>query len=293
MEFLHNMDWVLPLRSDAATLIANGFTWLGYTTFFLIALPLAYWFWGRDRAMRMTMLIAITAVLNGWLKDLWQDPRPDPKYWLDPRVADSYGRPSGHAQVAFAMWSLIAREIRRYWAYAVVAIIIAGVCFSRLYLGVHDVDDVLTGMGLAIIGLAIFAWLLSPALAPARNWPVLTHLAIIVIAGAILFATWPNGEGPDRTVSVLALLFGWVLGADMDRRLAPNEPVLPAWRVCVVMGLGGIVVLFALQTGLNRLAHALGADGTAASYAINAALAFYMTGLAPLAFRKLRLVKQP
>ena len=291
MEFLHNMDWVLPLRSDAATAIADGFTWLGYTTFFLIALPLAYWFWGRDRAMRMTVLIAITAVLNGWLKDLWQDPRPDPKYWLDPRVSGSYGRPSGHAQVAFGMWSLIAWEIHRAWAYIVAAIIITGVCFSRLYLGVHDVDDVLTGVGLAIIGLAVFAWLLSPRLAPARNWPLLTHLVIIVVAGALLFATWPNGERPESTVGVLALLFGWVVGADMDKRLAPDEPVLPSWWLCIIMGLGGIVVLFALKAGLGKLAHALGADGTAASYAINATLAFYMTGLGPLAFRKLGLVK--
>ncbi|KAB7740232.1 phosphatase PAP2 family protein [Parvibaculum sedimenti] len=291
MEFLHNMEWVLPLRSDAATAIANGFTWLGYTTFFLIALPLAYWFWGRDRAMRMTVLIAITAILNGWLKDLWQDPRPNPKYWLDQRVLGSYGRPSGHAQVAFAMWSLIAWEIRQYWAYAAAAIIITGVCFSRLYLGVHDVDDVLTGVGLAIIGLAIFAWLLSPKLEAAHNWPMLTHLAIIVVAGAVLFITWPNGEKPDSTVGVLALLFGWVLGANMDRKLAPAEPVLPVWWLCVPMGLIGLVILFALQSGLNHAAHALGADGTVARYAINAALAFYMTGLAPLAFRKLGLVR--
>lgn len=291
MEFLHNMDWVLPLRSDAATVIANGFTWLGYTTFFLIALPLAYWFWGRDRAMRMTVLIAITAVLNGWLKDLWQDPRPDPKYWLDERVGGSYGRPSGHAQVASAMWTLIAWEIRRAWAYVAAAIIISGVCFSRLYLGVHDADDVLTGIGLAIIGLAVFAWLLSPRLAPARNWPVLVRLATIVIAGVLIFATWPSGQSPDSTVGVLALLFGWVVGADMDKRLAPNEPALPSWWLCIVMGLGGIVALFALKAGLSKLAHALGADGTAASYVINATLAFYMTGLAPMAFRSLRLVR--
>src|SRR3546814_1041129 len=82
-----------------------AFTWLGYTTFFLIALPLSYWLWDRGRAMRLVVLIAITAVINGWLKDYWQDPRPDPKYWLDQRVIGSYGRPSGHAQVAIAMRS--------------------------------------------------------------------------------------------------------------------------------------------------------------------------------------------
>ncbi len=291
MDFLHNMDWVLPLRSDAATAIANGFTWLGYTTFFLIALPVAYWLWDRDKAMRMTVLIAIAAVLNGWLKDYWQDPRPDPKYWLDQRVAGSYGRPSGHAQVAFDMWLWIAWEIRRRWAYALAVFIIAGVCFSRLYLGVHDIDEVLTGLALGVVGLSLFILFLSPALGAARRWPVIAHLGIIVVAGAILFATWPNGERPETTVGVLALLFGWVAGADMDIRLAPKPPVLPAWWLRIAMSVIGVLVLFALQTGLNRAAHALGIESTATSYVVTALLGFYMTGAAPLAFRALGLVK--
>jgi membrane-associated phospholipid phosphatase len=291
MNFLHNMDWVLPLRSDGATHLANAFTWLGYTTFFLIALPLSYWLWDRGRAMRLVILIAITAVINGWLKDLWQDPRPDPKYWLDQRVLGSYGRPSGHAQVAIAMWFWIAYELKRPWAWAAAAFIVAAVCLSRLYLGVHDIDDIVTGLTLGVIGIFIFMWFLSPTFAAIRNMPGVAHLAIIVAVGVVLFLTWPNGEKPDSTVGVLALLFGWVVGAQMDHRLAPNEPVLPAWWLRVLMGIVGVVVLFALQTSLVKAVHALGVEGTPASYAVSALLGFYMTGIAPWAFRAARLVK--
>ena len=40
MDILHNLQWVLPLRSPALTQFAVGFSWLGYTTFivFFIAL---------------------------------------------------------------------------------------------------------------------------------------------------------------------------------------------------------------------------------------------------------------
>lgn len=290
MDFLHNMDWVLPLRSDTATVVANGFTWLGYATFFLIALPIAYWLWDRDKAMRMTVLIALTAIVNGWLKDLWQDPRPDLRYWLDNRVEGSYGRPSGHAQVAVAMWSWIAWEIRRPWALVVAPILIAGVCLSRLYLGVHDLDDVLTGIGLAVVGLAVFALLLSPALETARRWPVVYHLGIIVVAGVVLTMTWPNGQ-PPATVGILALLFGWVLGADVDRRLAPATPVLPAWWLRAVMGVAGVVVLFVLRAGLDGAAEALTIKGTASGYVTGALMGFYMTCGAPFAFRALGFVK--
>lgn len=291
MDFLHNMDWVLPLRSDTATIIANAFTWLGYTTFFLIALPLTYWLWDRTKAMRLVVIIAITAVLNGWLKDLWQDPRPDIKYALDPRVGESFGRPSGHAQVAFAMWIWIAYEIKRSWAWAAAIIIVAGVCMSRLYLGVHDIDDVLTGLALGMIGILLFVWMQSSTFASIRSLPTIAHIVIIAIIGVILFMTWPNGHHADTTVGVLVLLGGWLIGADIDHRLAPNEPILPAWWAQILMAIGGIIVLFALRVALTKGVAATGLSGTAAEYVIVGTLGFYMTCLAPLGFRTLRLVK--
>ena len=291
MNFLHNMDWVLPLRSDGATDIANAFTWLGYTNFFLIALPLGYWLWSRERFTRLTVLIAITAVINGWLKDLWQDPRPDPKYWLDQRVLGSDGRPSGHAQVAIAMWFWLAYELRKPWAWAAAVVIVAGVSLSRLYLGVHDMDDVLTGLALGIVGLFLFAWLLSPMFDAIHKWPAVAHLGLIVAIGIVLFYTWPNGEKPDSTLTVIALLFGWVAGADTDRRLAPNEPVLPVWWLRIVMGVGGVVLLFVLRDALIRGAHELDLDARITGYGVGVLLGLYMTGGAPWAFRTLRLVK--
>ena len=291
MDFLHNMEWVLPLRSDTATIIANGFTWLGYVTFFLIALPLTYWLWDRTKAMRLVVIIAITAVLNGWLKDLWQDPRPDIKYALDPRVGESFGRPSGHAQVAFAMWMWIAYEIKRSWAWAAAIVIVAGVCMSRLYLGVHDIDDVLTGLALGVIGLLLFVWMQSSTFAPIRSLPTVAHIAIIAVIGVILFMTWPNGHHANGTVGVLVLLGGWLIGADIDHRLAPNEPVLPNWIGRIVIGVVGIVVLFVFRKLMTEGVALAGITGTVGEYIITFATGFYMTGLAPIGFRAVKLVK--
>ena len=43
--FLHDMAWVLPLRSDAATVVFQAFTALGYFPFYLVLL--GYWLWTR------------------------------------------------------------------------------------------------------------------------------------------------------------------------------------------------------------------------------------------------------
>ena len=61
--FLHDMSWVLPFRSETATIIFNGFTFLGYTPFFLIFLPIGYWLWDRALFTRLAVLIAITALV--------------------------------------------------------------------------------------------------------------------------------------------------------------------------------------------------------------------------------------
>ncbi|MES1991226.1 MAG: phosphatase PAP2 family protein [Pseudomonadota bacterium] len=291
MDFLHNMNWVLPLRSDTATIVANAFTWLGYTLFFLMALPLTYWLWDRTKAMRLVVIIAISAVLNGWLKDLWQDPRPPRKIWLDQRVEGSYGRPSGHAQVAFAMWMWIAYELKRPWAWPAAIFIVAGVCLSRLYLGVHDIDDILTGLSLGAISILIFVWMQSSIFDSIRTLPTVVHLGIVVIVGVILFMSWPNGHHADQTVGALVLLAGWLVGADIDHRLAPEAPVLPAWWGRIIIGVSGIVMLFVFRKLVTEAVALTGLTGTVAEYIVTFATSFYMTGLAPIGFRAVNLMK--
>ena len=75
-ELLHSLDWVLPLRSDELTPLMRFFTLLGYEKFILFFLPLGYWAWHRGVFLRLLVLVAFTALLNAWLKDFWQDPRP-------------------------------------------------------------------------------------------------------------------------------------------------------------------------------------------------------------------------
>ncbi|MEP5665359.1 phosphatase PAP2 family protein [Parvibaculum sp.] len=293
--FLHDMSWVLPLRSDTATAIFNGFTFLGYTPFFLIFLPIGYWLWDRNLFTRLTVLIAITAVVNGWLKDFWQDARPDPAFQLDgDRVADSYGLPSGHAQVAIAMWFWLAYEMKRRWAWVAAVFIAAGVCSTRLYLGVHDVEDVLAGIALGLLSLAVFAALVHEnVVARWRRLPAWIDFAVILVTIPLLWIIWPQGEDPTGIASVLFLLFGWFAGAALDRKAAPQAPVLPAWWLRIVMAVGGIVGLFILRAGLMSGGITIGLPEAITGYAAVTIMGLYATWIAPAIFRTLGLMKQP
>jgi len=174
--FLHDMGWAVALRHDTLTPIFLGFTWLGYTTFFLIALPIGYWAWNKDKITRVALIVLASAVLNAFLKDLWQNPRPDSLIWVDPQMDDSYGLPSGHTQVGIVMWFWLAYEIRKAWAWVVAAIVAGGIAFSRLYLGVHDVEDVLGGAIIGFATLFAYRWTFTAHLTGGAAFPLLCAL---------------------------------------------------------------------------------------------------------------------
>jgi len=239
-------------------------------------------------------VIVITAILNGWLKDYWQDPRPTVELQLDhSRVIDSYGRPSGHAQVAAAMWFWLAYEIRKRWAWVAAGFITIAVSLSRLYLAVHDVDDVLTGLALGIGGLFILAILISPRFDWWRALPNWVHYIAFAALFAVLWWSWPLPKYPADTENTLFFFIGAYTGTILDHRAVPTQPKRPAWWVCIVLGILGVVGLFALR-GLLTAGFAQTAIAPDVSGGIVAlGLGFYMTAIAPFLFRLVGVGREP
>lgn len=119
---------------------------------------------GRRRdGLFLLVVFAGAEVLTWTLKAIVRRDRPS---FDDPiATATSFSYPSGHALVSLAVYGALALILTRgrseRWAIACVALVVAAVGFSRLYLGVHYVSDVLAGW------IAGAAWLL---LAQAFIW---------------------------------------------------------------------------------------------------------------------------
>ncbi|WP_171016239.1 phosphatase PAP2 family protein [Pseudomonas sp. F(2018)] len=247
-ELLHSLDWVLPLRSDGLTPLMRFFTLLGYEKFILFFLPLGYWAWNRGVFLRLLVLVALTALLNAWLKDFWQDPRPDIALRMDHEVGDSFGLPSGHAQIAVVIWFWLAWELRRTWAWLVAAVVAVGIIFSRLYLGAHDVEDVLGGSLLGVATLVVFEF--------ARRWSGWReshagwHLGLILLVFLAAWLSWP-GEAP----SYVPLLAGMLVGVLFGYRNLVFSAEVAVWRRVAAAVLGALAFIL-LQKGLKLLGDA-------------------------------------
>ncbi|NLF34752.1 MAG: phosphatase PAP2 family protein [Clostridiales bacterium] len=140
------------------TLGDNGLVWIAVSLVFLCFRP-----------TRRAGLLALCAMLLGLicnnmiLKHLFSRPRP---YLTVPGLLplipppDPNSFPSGHTCAAFAAASIWWRALpqRLMGAVGLAAALLMG--FSRLYVGVHFLTDVLTGMAVGLL-CAFLVWHLS------------------------------------------------------------------------------------------------------------------------------------
>ena len=109
------------------------------------------------------LLFGIAAVSGDLLKEVLNRPRPFVRYASEIHAfsnAVTPAFPSGHATKSTALalpflFLIAAKDTWQKGAKVLVAIILAGVCYSRVLLGAHYVSDVLAGVGMALTCLPL------------------------------------------------------------------------------------------------------------------------------------------
>lgn len=288
---LHDISWIMPLRDPILTPIFEGFTWLGYPTFITFFLPFLYWVWNRDAATRLMVIVMLTSLLNAFLKDYWMNPRPDLVFRLDAEVAESFGMPSGHAQVSSVLWFWLAYEVRRTWMWILATVIMVMICLSRLYLGVHDVEDIIVGLALAAVSILLFKFSLHSTLSKFRQLHARWHLPMILMLMLLLSLVWPNSTNSYETILVCALMMGWLYGRQLYQdylRYELREKIFDhAFIAPILAAIMGIVSLLLLSSIMGYIL-----EGYSGAFITLLVLSFYMTFGAPLLFRALRIMRE-
>jgi len=286
--FLHNMDWTVVIRSDILTPIFTMFTLMGYSGFLLLLVSVGYWIISKNAFARVGLFLLLSALLNAYLKDFFQDARPDAIFHLDTKVGKSFGFPSGHSQIGVIVWFWLAWEYRKIWGWIASSILIVGISFSRLYLGVHDVEDVLGGVGIGLISLLLFIFLTSKRFEWWKNINPIWQMVAIILIEAAFFLTWP-GKLQERIMGYGIFLVGFWAGVIVNKQKIRFLRSMD-WRKIVGASLVGLVGLFALRKGLPELGSALSLDGTIFRL-LNQGLivSFYITAIAPWIFQILKL----
>ena len=154
-------DFVQHIASRPLTDAMRGFTFLGegWQLTQLLALAVVLFFRaGRKRAAWL-MIITMTGglVLERLLKLLFHRARPEP--FFGTLLPSSYSFPSGHALLSCCFFGALAAMLTirepnrrvRLAVWTVAALLVGLIGFSRIYLGVHYVTDVIAGYAAAVV----------------------------------------------------------------------------------------------------------------------------------------------
>ena len=117
--------------------------------------------WRRARYWLLALVLAVAggALLNIIIKHLIHRQRP---IFEDPiQTLTSYSFPSGHAMGSTLLYGMLAAIVighTRDWRLRALAIagassVVAMICFSRIYLGVHYLSDVIAGFLAGVVWL--------------------------------------------------------------------------------------------------------------------------------------------
>jgi len=256
-------DWIAP--------VMRGASFLGTEPFYLTLIPFLYWFVSRAGAVRMLVALLSSAYVNCIFKWIFSRPRP---FWFFSDVRPlaeeaTYGIPSGHAQNALVVWFLLAITLAAIWPqrkkllFVVTALVVFVISFSRLYLGVHFLEDTLMGWFLGAI-ILILTLRLSDGIETIFKNPAMKALflllpVLLLFIGMYIRSLAPapvlppslniDPLKPDFLVGTLGVLFGLILAACLQ-----GEDVDARWEFRLIFFLATIVGLFLIQKGLSSIA---------------------------------------
>ena len=247
LEFL---KWLEGLRTSFLNTVFEGITVLGEETL-IILLVVALWFAIDKKLAQQVFFVTATSLsLNGIIKNFAQVPRPFTKGISCVRLdtATGYAFPSGHTQ-GFATWSsFFAAKFKKAWLSILVAILVAAVAISRLYLGAHYPSDVIIGIALGT-GIAVLGNYLFAKVKDVKKLYLGTLLFLTPFVVYFLFVADPLFADLFKTFGMVG---GMVAVSFLDEKTEPLSYDVAWWKKIIRIVLG-VVVAVALKEAIKRV----------------------------------------
>lgn len=238
-------------------------TFTGSNLFYTMMLPVLYWCWDRKKAVYTGAVFLLAISLNDAIKVLFHHPRPDPERLL-PGIAELAARhrprgpgfPSGHTQGSLAFWGALAYMSRSRAVTAAAVVMIILVPYSRLYIGVHYLGDVIGGY---LFGLLCLVAVIPAARFTERHYRAFNTAILVSALMVIPFIIFIAVPG-DYINTTMGTISGFMTGAVLaDGKIVfSTRNRLPNQLAKIAVGLS---VVAALRFGLKRLLPAVPISG--------------------------------
>jgi len=302
------IEYLAGHRTPGFTRVFQFASAMGEVQGYVLIGTLIYVMFDKRLAIRLVLLVALTAILNHVLKIIIKNPRPFVRQgdylekWAVPPshaqvLVTDYSTPSGHAMAGSSFYGfLYGCERNRYVRIlAVLAILLTGL--SRPYLGVHYVEDILLGWA---IGLGMCVAGLKYADPITMFWDRRPYTQQIGIAVAASLALWLatigiNGwqlDGQPRAFMGYAGTFtGIIVARPLELKIVDFDPkssplIFKVLRYLLSVGLA-ILALETLGRTFSAIAGNISIQGSVLQYIRYTIVAVVSVFLAPWIFTRI------
>jgi len=262
------------------------FTMLGNEISYTLIIPILYWCYNKEIAIKAGLVFLVSAGINDIAKIIFNNPRPDILKLLPEiqELAKKYspgnqGFPSGHTQGAVSFFGSLAYYTRKKVVIILAVTAIIAVPYSRLYLGVHYPGDVLGGYILGFLSMA----LIIPLVAILKKfWSRINFLPISIVLLPIIFSFIIPGSSIPKIFGITSgFLIGLILANKKINFIEKNFIIPNILKILI-----GFILLLLIKEGtkiaFQFIAHNKGLDFT--RYWL---VGFWITYGAPLLFTKI------
>lgn len=243
------METVYLIQTIATPWLDTAMTWvtdLGSAEAYIALMVVTYLAVDARAGRAIGIALLASFLVNQYAKGWFATPRPfelDPSVVRTQRALDGAlgpGFPSGHAQSATTFWGFAALLARRPWFWGVAGLLVALIAFSRLYLGVHVPVDVVGGLAIGAVVVAIGAVWVRTGFEP----PLWLALLLGIAVPFGLHLAFPTPESDLVTGALAALVVGPML---VPHRT--DGPLLGRAAVALV----GLVLAFTVLVASSEL----------------------------------------
>jgi len=176
--------------------------------------------------------------LNGCLKYSLKLPRPPKEYWKI--SAKGYGFPSGHTQATTIFWGFFTLKKRRLELALTSAVIIILVGYSRVYLGVHYLRDVVGGAFFGIFSLLTYEFLKQKI---RLSWKQKLYTGIFAPLVMYILSIASGNIYDPTPFTLLGMSVGYLIATREAIKLPSKAAKRVIWGLCGILVSCGIYML--------------------------------------------------
>jgi membrane-associated phospholipid phosphatase len=272
------VTFIQSLRSDVLDVFFNLISFMGEETIYIVVLAIVYFGVSQKKGEFLAAILFFTGVFNTFLKGVFLAQRPFEKYPnlvenLRPETAGGHSFPSGHTQnfTAFLVSGALLLKQKKFLVIAGILSILMAI--SRMYLGVHFLEDVLVSLILGTL-TGYIGYHYYHTYYEKRH---IFYVAVGIIG--LLLIVFVQTES---YLKALGYYLGFVLAMQFNKQVV-KYTFSPNIKKRIIRVLLGLMLIVILQLGFG----ALGIENFYLKMIRNAVIVFTGFGLYPLLIKKM------